>query len=103
MLCPYTEGENLTLTFTHTANSITVSGITCEGTELTPLVRYASLGSKFYKEVSVTLPKTWYYCRFAFSVGALGKQTQGILEESHNMSILQTYVAFICHCPAANC
>lgn len=54
--------------------------------ELTTLVSYASLGSKFYTEVSVTLSKMSDYCRFAFSVGALekGKQTQGILEGSRN-------------------
>lgn len=62
--------------------------------ELTVLVRYASLGSKFYTEVSVTLSKTSDYCRFAFSAEALekGKQTQGILEGSRNTSIQQTYV-----------
>lgn len=108
--CLYTEGENLklgtsSLMFTRTTNFITCSGIICKGTELTTLVRYASLGSKFYTEVSVTLSKTSDYCRFAFSVGALEKrkQTQGILEGSRNMSFLQTYGRFICHCPAANC
>jgi len=78
-LCLYTEGENLklgstSLTFTHTTNFITFSGIIWEGTELTTVVRYASLGSKFHTEVSVTLSKTWHYCRFAFSVGALEKR-----------------------------
>lgn len=104
-LCSYTEGENLklgtsSLTFTHTTNFITFSGIICKGTELTMLVRCASLGSKFYTEVSVTLSKTSDYCRFAFSVRALGKgkQTQGILEESHNRSILQTSVRFVIAC-----
>lgn len=65
--------------------------------ELTALVRYASVGSKFYPEVSVTLSKASDSCKCAFSSGALEKrkQTQGILEVSRNMSVLQTYVRFI--------
>lgn len=75
----YTERENLklgtsSLAFTHTTNVITFSGIICQSTELTTLVRHASLRSKFYTEVSVTLSKTSDYCRFAFSVGSLEKR-----------------------------
>lgn len=83
---------------------MTFSGIICRGMELTALVRYASLGCRFYTELSVTLSKTSDYCRSAFSAEALekGKQTRGILEESHSMSIQQAYVRYICP-PTANC